>query len=173
MYGIAYQLTAQPSGYVGNQMNYISILAFDRKDVPAQPTWYRDIQQIFTQYGNLYPIMGRYVVNLGDYQSVCRHLKILRLAFSLPIGDPNHMPVSRDLSAGDRNTILKWLDALGPDGFPRLGTPEESPEIPAPAGVDSLATASLVEILPEQGAGKTAFILQHEQRVRAARERQK
>jgi hypothetical protein len=167
VYGIGYQLAAQPPGYVPNNLNYISILAFDKKDVPEQPTWYRDIQQPFTQYGNLYPIMGRHIVNLADYLAVCRHLKILRLAFDLPIEDPNHMPVTRDLGIGDRNTILKWIETIEPDGLPRLGTPEQSPEADAPAFVDPVAAESMVALLPEQAAGKTAVILQYQARQNA------
>jgi hypothetical protein len=39
-----------------------------------------------------------------------RHAKVLQLAFS--IGDPNHMPVTRDLSEGKRLMILQYLDAV-------------------------------------------------------------
>ncbi|MBA2674207.1 hypothetical protein, partial [Ramlibacter sp.] len=122
LYGIGYQLAAQPAGYVSNMFNVISVLAYSARAVPAAPTWYQDIQPLFAQFGNLYPIMSRYVVNLGDYASVVQHLRILKLAFSLPRHDPNHMPVTRDLGAGDRDTILKWLDTPGADGLPLPGT---------------------------------------------------
>jgi hypothetical protein len=168
LYGIAYQLAAQPAGYVSNPLNYVSILAFSKKDIPDHPTWYADIQQLFTQYGNLYPIMGRYVVNLGDYASVVTRTNILGLAFSLPPGDPNHMPVTRDLGAGDRATILKWLGTKGPDGLPYLGTPSQSPAVTPPAAADALAADSLAKLLPSQGAGKTAVILQLERRRKIA-----
>jgi hypothetical protein len=168
LYGIGYQLAIQPPGYVSNPLNYISILAFSNKEVPKTPTWYRDIQQLFTKYGNLYPIMGRYVVNLSDYHAVVQRLNVLTLAFSLPIEDPNHMPVTRDLGAGDRATILKWLAATGADGLPPLGTPAESPAVTSPDAVDELATQSAVELLPGQAAGKTAVILQLEQRAKAS-----
>jgi hypothetical protein len=168
LYGIAYQLAAQPSAYVSNPLNYVSILAFSKKEVPEEPTWYADIQYLFTQYGNLYPIMGRYVVNLGDYASVVTRIKVLTLAFSLPPGDPNHMPVTRDLSAGHRATILKWLSTRGPDGLPPLGTPSQSPQVAHPAVVDTEAELSLPKLLPEQGAGKTAVILQLERRHKIA-----
>ena len=164
LFGIAYQLALQASGYVSNPLNYVSVLAFSRKDVPERPTWYGDIQYLFTQYGNLYPIMGRYVVNLADYASVVSRINILTLAFSLPIEDPNHMPVTRDLGAGDRATILKWLDTKGPDGFPPLGTPSQSPDVANPSVVDTQASDALPKLRPEQRAGKTAVILQLEQR---------
>ncbi len=168
LYGIGYQLAVQPSGYVSNPMNYVSTLAYGRKDVPAHPTWYGDIQRLFTQYGNLYPIMGRYVVNLGDYASVVSRIKILILAFSLPLSDANHMPVTRDLGAGDRATILKWLNTKGPDGLPPLGTPSQSPDVTRPAAADALAAAAIAPLPPSQAAGKTAVILQLEHRGKIA-----
>jgi hypothetical protein len=168
LYGIGYQLSVQPTGYVANPMNYVSILAYTGKSVPEIPTWYRDIQALFTQYGNLYPIMGRYVVDLDDYDSVVKRLKVLSLAFSLPIEDPNHMPVTRDLGAGDRATILKWLSSKGPNGLPVLGTPEQSPAVTPPGAVDEASDRVTMDLLPEQTAGKTSFLLQLEQRNKAA-----
>jgi hypothetical protein len=153
-------------------MNYISVLAFSKKEVPDTPTWYRDVQKIFTQYGNLYPIMGRYVVDLRDYDAVVQRLNVHGLAFSLPIEDPNHMPVTRDLGAGDRATILKWLATKGANGLPPLGTPSQSPDVNTPSCVDEAATRSSVDLLPGQTAGKTAFLLQLEARAKAARTRE-
>lgn len=166
LYGIGYQLASQPAGYAANPLNYVSILAFTKKVPPTAPTWYADIQPLFTQYGNLYPIMGRYVVDLADYGSVVSRRRILTLVFSLPPEDPNHMPVTRDLSEGDRATILNWLSAAGPDGLPPLGEPAESTS-PAPA--TEVESAPLTPLLPEQAAGKTAVILQYESRRNACR----
>ncbi|HEY6350253.1 MAG TPA: hypothetical protein VI636_12670 [Candidatus Angelobacter sp.] len=165
LYGITYQLTDQPAGYAANPFNYISTLVYDKKEVPARPTWYEDIQYLFTQFGNLYPIMGKYVVDLRDYHSVVSRLKILKLAFSLPVGDPNYMPVSRDLGANDRETILRWLDTKGPDGLPLLGSPPLRPER---EGIEMAAVAEdlpELPLLPLQSAGKTAVILRYEQRM--------
>jgi hypothetical protein len=164
LYGVAYQLADQPAGYLSNPMNYVSILAFSKKEIPDHPTWYRDIQHLFTQYGNLYPIMGRYVVDLRNYNSVVTRLSILKLAFSLPRHDPNHMPVTRDLGASDRAIILKWLDSKGQDGLPLLGTPADLPLEADVAVPDARAAASLADLLPGQGAGKTAVLLQLEKR---------
>ncbi len=172
LYGIGYQLADQPAGYISNPMNYLSALVFDKKVVPDKPTWYQDIQPLFTQYGNLYPIMSRYVVDLNDYDAVVERLSILQLAFSLPMEDPNHMPVTRDLSAGDRDTILKWLSSSGPDGKPLLGSPPVvSPSLSAAPITPSLETEE-VEAEPLQGAGKTLFIRQYKARQRAKLERE-
>lgn len=173
LYGVGYQLADQPPGYISNPLDYVSVHVFDRKDVPDQPTWYQDIQQLFTQYGNLYPIMSRYVVDLADYDAVVERVAILRLAFSLPMCDPNHMPVTRDLGEGDRQTILKWLSSPGPDGKPLLGSP---PTVAASAPVTPSPTTSTQtpgpELEPLQGGGKTSFILQYQARRRAKLERE-
>ena len=168
LYGIGYQLQQQPTNYVSNPMNYISVLVFSKKEVPPHPTWYADIQQLFTQYGNLYPIMGKYVVDLRSYESVVANSAILRLAFSLPMADANHMPVTRDLSGGDRAAILKWLDSKGYDGLPSLGTPSQVPAFNEPEAVDLQAQQSLARLEPLQGAGKTAVLLNLERRGRIA-----
>jgi hypothetical protein len=168
LYGIGYQLADQPPGYISNPLDYVSVLVFNKKDVPDQPTWYQDIQQLFTQYGNLYPIMSRYVVDLGDYEAVAARTAILQLAFSLPMRDPNHMPVTRDLGDGDRQTILKWLSSPGPGGKPRLGSPptESIAAQVTPSAAPSPQTPE-VELEPSQGMGKTSFILQYKARRRA------
>src|SRR5262249_39479705 len=136
-----------------------------------KPTWYQDIQTLFTQYGNLYPIMSQYVVDLTNYDSVVQRISILQLAFSLPEEDPNHMPVTRDLAAGDRDTILKWLSSPGSDGKPLLGSPQIEPVLLA-APLTPAEEPAQVEAEPLQGAGKTLFIRQFKERQRAKRERQ-
>ena len=171
LYGIGYQLADQPAGYISNIMNYISVLVFDKKVVPDKPTWYQDIQPLFIQYGNLYPIMSQYVVDLNDYDAVVQRLSILQLAFSLPIRDPNHMPVTRDLGAGDRDTILKWMSTPGPDGKPLLGSPPIQPVLLA-APVTPSPEFEEVEAEPLQGAGKTLVIRQYKARQRAKLERE-
>lgn len=158
LYGLSYALADQPATYISNPFDYVSILAFSGKDVPANPTWYADIAPLFTQYSNVYPIMGKYLFDLGDYARVVQHLEILTLAFSLPIENPNHMPVTRDLGAGDRATILKWLSMKGPDGLPPLGTPPAVKATPVATGP--------ADIVPPDGtrAGKTSFIENYKNR---------
>jgi hypothetical protein len=45
--------------------------------------------------------------------------QILTLAFSLPIEDPNHVPVTHYLLNAKRAMILQWMD--GCDGRPAGG----------------------------------------------------
>lgn len=103
--------------------------------------------------------MSRHLVDLGDYDSVVRHIDILNLAFSLPIADPNYMPVTRDLSAGRRATLLKWLNTPGPDGLPLKGEPTLARAAPEVLYQETAAVPEL-QLEPIQRAGKTDFLLQ-------------
>ena len=91
----------------------VSVRVFDRFDPPEKPAWVRDIQPIFQRYANLYPAMQR-VFDLGNYHHVVRNRTMLRTALLLPVTSPNHMPVTRDLTPGKRDMIMKWLDAAQP-----------------------------------------------------------
>jgi hypothetical protein len=123
--------------------------------VPDQPTWCQHIRPILTQYGNLYPIMSRRLVNLGDYASVVANLPLMKLSLSLPADDPNSMPVTRDLSAAKRKTLLNWLDARDPStGLPPLGQP------PAPAARGAAGPATEAAGAEPDVSSKVEFLRQ-------------
>ncbi|WP_186382832.1 ferritin-like domain-containing protein [Amycolatopsis rhizosphaerae] len=87
----------------------LSTLVFDDYEVPARPTWARDVQPIFQRYANLYPAMGD-VFDLGNYHQVVAHALYIKKALLAPVESPNHMPVTRDLSPRKRDMLVKWLD---------------------------------------------------------------
>ncbi len=161
VYGVGYQLADPPlpANYNASPWSFVSVLLFDLHPVPEEPTWYKDIQPILTQFGNLYPIMSRHLVDLGDYDSVVRHADILNLAFSLPVEDPNYMPVTRDLSAGRRATLLKWLNSPGEDGLPLKGVPLPPAAAPEALPQDTTVVPEL-DLEPIQRGGKTEFLLE-------------
>lgn len=109
VYAVRPSWHAAPADYRQNWWNFVSVRLWDSYTPSEPPTWARDIQPIFKQYANLYPSM-RSIVDLGDYGSVVQHAGLLKLAFGLPAHDPNHMPVTRDLSRDKRAVILAWLD---------------------------------------------------------------
>lgn len=115
-------VTGNPPGSWVDSWDFISVLVFDTFDV-AEPTWHDHMEPIFTQYGNLYPLMDR-LIDLTDYDAVAANVQVLSFVFALPVTDPNSMPVTRDLSAAKRAAILKWLNTPGPDGKPLKGTPK-------------------------------------------------
>ena len=88
--------------------DYVVVHVRDAIAEVANPTW-EDVGPILTQYANLYPVMGEFV-NLKDPDDILANRSMLSLAFSLPIDDPNYMPVERDLSAAKLDLILRWLD---------------------------------------------------------------
>ena len=115
------QSLANSDGILANSWNFISVLVFDAF-TPGNPVTWQDLQPIFVQYANLYPVMKRFI-DLGDEQQVISYARMLIHAFSLPDEDPNAMPVTRDLSPAKRAAILQWLKNLpqpAGEGSPRL-----------------------------------------------------
>jgi hypothetical protein len=106
VYQVAYGWDGDTSVPQGNQVN---ALIWNAYEGPAQPTWIADVQPIFQQFANLYPVM-RDIVDLADYADVAqRHWRAIDLAMSLPVEDANYMPVTRDLSPAKRKMISGWL----------------------------------------------------------------
>jgi hypothetical protein len=133
VYGVRYlpQAIQQPSqqansGAFVNPSDFVSVLIWNEYMAPDPITWLDDLGPIFTQYGNLYPIMDK-LIDLTNYDAVAANAGILSFVFSMPPGDPNSMPVTRDLSPAKRAAILKWLNSPGEDGKPLYGTPKEPP----------------------------------------------
>jgi hypothetical protein len=119
---------SQFSGPV-NQWNFISLLIWSGF-MPSNPVTWDDLQPIFQQYANLYPVMNRFL-NLGDYDSVVANARLLALAFSLDVGNANSMPVTRDLSPAKRRAILNWLKNPLPGAKRVAKAPEPSAARPA------------------------------------------
>ncbi|MEA2890519.1 MAG: hypothetical protein QOI05_1312 [Bradyrhizobium sp.] len=120
------------AGYNFDPWEFVSLLVWSGFAEEDPLTWHGSIEPIFQQYANLYPVM-KPIVDLKDYESVLANLHILKLAFGLPVGDPNSMPVTRDLSSAKRKAILRWL------GKPLKGTP------PGPVAAAAMRQASVAE----------------------------
>jgi hypothetical protein len=147
VYGIrpAFADSQQYDGPV-NQWNFISFLLWSGF-TPANPVTWADLQPIFQQYANLYPVMSRFL-NLANYDSVVANTGLLQLAFGLNPDDPNSMPVTRDLSPAKRNAILKWLNNP-------LPAPADAPAV-ATAARAAVTTAPTVSPALAQKGGKAA-----------------
>ncbi|MEU8925300.1 ferritin-like domain-containing protein [Kitasatospora sp. NPDC048545] len=87
----------------------LSVRLFSHSPVPARPTWVRDVHPVLQQYANLYPAM-KDVFDLADPNQVIAGAEYVKRSLLAPLDSPNHMPVTRDLSPGKRDTIVKWLD---------------------------------------------------------------
>ena len=137
-------IAAAGDPYPYNQWNFVSVRVWSGFAPGEPPTWHGDVEPVLRQYANLYPVM-RDFLDLGDYESVCASAKRLAFAFGLGIGDPDAMPVTRDLSAAKRSAILRWLSEPGADGKPLLGEPPlVAGARPDGAGAAVAVTASAV-----------------------------
>ena len=174
VYLIQYQLEGQVEGQQ-QSWDYIVFLLHDEYQVPEQPTWIDHIQPILEQYNNLYPIMSKRLVDLSNYESVKENRNILELAFSLPISDPNYMPVTRDLSRPKQETLLKWLRQQGADGSYVLyyGEAKAETETVPRAIASRLAPLedTVAEVPTEQAGGKTLFAKNFIAAIKATRDR--
>lgn len=156
IYNINYQLSGQSRQSFG-PYETITLHLRDDYAVPDVPAWIDDIAPIFIQYGNLYPIMSRRLVNLNDPISVYAHRKLLALAFSLDIHDPNYMPVTRDLSEAKRQTIVKWLNALDSGADPAFLALVKDAQLPAHPALTDAPTAPPTAAVAEPAGGKSTF----------------
>jgi hypothetical protein len=112
LYCIAYSLPGQTSSVSPLPSDFINIHVRDAYDVPETPTWVENVQPLLQLYANLYPVMSRGLFQLSNPHSVVQFRKALLMAFSALLNDPTSMPVTRDLSANKRSTIIKWLQRL-------------------------------------------------------------
>ncbi len=112
---------------------FVSILLFSALEIPETVAW-SDARPIFRQYSNLYPRPHgpdtyqpdsptepplHPVVNLSDEAQVTAYAPMIVRALQLPIGHPNHMPVTRDLSASRRGILLGWARGAA-EAVPKL-----------------------------------------------------
>jgi hypothetical protein len=169
---------------------FVSVLLFSKVEVPATVGW-DDVLPIFQQYSNLYPRphgADRYVpyqgrpplhpvVNLADETQVQGFAWMIAKALRLPIDHPNHMPVTRDLSAGRRQLLLGYVDAALEAASLATETASALPTAPAQAPVRDFAAARSAASAPRgEGAqepaeplgGKTAARMRTAQRKAAA-----
>jgi hypothetical protein len=91
--------------------------------------------------------MSQGLFSLADPAVAKQHAALLAFAFERDIDDPNHMPVTRDLSAGKRQTVLAWLAQYTGEHPPA----EEQPGIPRVLTFRAAAPSPTVAA-PELGA---------------------
>ena len=99
-----------PPGSVGNPSRCLNVLVWSGYSAPATPTWTNDVQPIFQQYANLYPVMKQYV-DLSSKADVVAKAGEIEYVFGVDPTQPMYMPVTRDLSPTKKAMILQWLAA--------------------------------------------------------------
>jgi hypothetical protein len=154
---------------------FISVLLFSQTAVPDTVTWNGDVLPILQQYANLYPRPHGPVVNydpqypgepnptpllhpvisLTDKDWVGSFAPRILTALDLPVEHPNHMPVTRDLSAGRRGILRKWMQQVIAGTIPL----EPGPVIPPGAALEARRVApraAASRAQPEMPDSKTA-----------------
>ncbi|NJP91669.1 hypothetical protein HCN51_19765 [Nonomuraea sp. FMUSA5-5] len=113
-------------------MDVIAAHVRDAHEPPAEKHLEDAVRRILAPYATHYPIMGEHLVNLGDLDAVRPWRAAMLLALSRDITDPNHMPVTRDLSEPKRATILRWLNGLpaAPRAMARSAPPPATGVLP-------------------------------------------
>lgn len=127
LYFLNYQVGDDADSFYG-PFGQVSIHARSAFAVIENPIW-DHISGIMQQYRNLYPIMSKKMFDIGNVEDCREHARLLHLGFSMPMEDPNHMPATRDLSEGKRQTILNWLQAVI-DEQEQNATPYPAPGLP-------------------------------------------
>ena len=169
VYLVDYRLPGQ-SDTARQPFDFVVVHARDAVEPVDRPTW-DEVGPILTQYANLYPIMSRQLIDLADPVAVLANRHLLRLAFSADMADPNHMPVTRDLSEPKRQLILRWLEdgAVDAKGAPRLA---RAAPAPAPSQrVPLVAPAQPTDRDGEEPGSKTTFAAGFQRIMRGGRRR--
>ena len=171
LYLVDYRAPGQ-SDTARQPFDYVIVHARDAVAPNDSPTW-SDVGPILSQYANLYPIMSRQLIDLADPADVLRHRHLLRLAFSADMGDPNYMPVTRDLSRPKLDLLLRWLDEGSVDDAAGEGLREAAPA-PAPVPVAPAPRPSAAAVEGdgvEEPGSKTTFAAGFQRAMRGARRR--
>lgn len=108
VYGVGFSW--QLAGHSLDPHVFVSVHVYDLVSVPDSPDWENDVLPILGPYFDLYPYMNDPIgIDLADQQSVLANAGEITIRLLLPITDPRHMPVTRDLSNDKRQIVLNWL----------------------------------------------------------------
>jgi hypothetical protein len=88
----------------------LSVLVFNTFTVPDAPTW-KDVSPILARYARLYPFMTQ-VIDLADEAAVRAKADHIRERLTDPIDGIRSMPATRDMSASERDLIVRYLDSV-------------------------------------------------------------
>ncbi len=170
IYNISYSLALTGQ----SPMPLVEVIAVHAREAyvpPLTPSWADDVGPILIQYGNLYPVMSRGLFSFSDPLVIAANARLLHLAFTKPIEDPNYMPATRDLSAGKITAILRWLEGYLPEaaidrrhypglpeGAARAAADETVVGVAAPTRLSTGAAQAAIARLGPGNDGKTAAL---------------
>jgi hypothetical protein len=104
------------SGQAAKQALF-SVLVFQDQGVPpARPTW-NEVQPVLAAYARLYPGMTE-IFDLSDPNMVALYAGQVAGAIQAPLESPYAMPVTRDMSAYNRQLIVNYVSTISPSASP-------------------------------------------------------
>lgn len=98
----------------------INVLVFSSYPMPPSPNWDDHVGPILSLYARLYPYM-KGIIDLGDYATVVENSAAIQRVLNLPVSDPHHMPIVRDLDASRLAIINQWFANGTPKSAPARG----------------------------------------------------
>jgi len=150
---------------------FIAVHAREAYVPPLAPSWADDVRPILVQYGNLYPVMSQGLFSFSDPLAIAANARLMHLAFTRPIEDPNYMPATRDLSSWKITAILRWLEGYLPEaaidrrhypalpeGVLRAAVAETVVGVAAPTRLNAAAAQAAISRLGPGNDGKTAAV---------------
>jgi hypothetical protein len=85
----------------------LNALVYNTHSPIANPTW-ADVSPILERYARIYPGM-RKILNIGDERTVTAFAERIQDLLMRPDDNASHMPVTRDISAANLQTVLTYL----------------------------------------------------------------
>jgi len=113
------------SDVMPDQSAFLSVRVFDTVAVPDKPAWWTDVFPILNQYSWLYWKMWE-ILHINDFSTMVANAQAVVKSLTRPVTDPQHMPITRDLSADKLAILLEWAKN------PIEGAPPETPFQPPP-----------------------------------------
>lgn len=155
IFAIGYSHKEDPGGQLdlsGTGLGALDVIAVHVRDpypIPEAPVFEDDVQPFMAQYAQLYPIMSEHLFDIADYNALVANRQAMLLAFSRDMTDPNYMPVTRDMSRGRVETLVKWLSSeTGDPAAPLRRLPGQAGATPA-AAPEVVRAAATVPALDE------------------------
>jgi hypothetical protein len=108
VYAVSWSVGGAAASAHPDPWDALSVRVFDRYPDVAQPVWYDHVAPILSEYRKLYPVMANFL-DLGSFESVTAQLQMVAMTCNLPLTDPEHMPVTRDLSRAKHAMLARWF----------------------------------------------------------------
>ncbi len=123
------QAPAPPTRLVTEQNEYFTlrVTPADADIAALDPTWQNVYEKVLRDWDALAPAMDNWL-RLGDEEQCRAYAPLIReLTSRARFDDFRYMPVTRDLSRGQRTLLHRWCEAVTAGTTPEAGVPQAAP----------------------------------------------